>query len=171
MARLTDNLLVETVVGRQGIVVDVDVKNKAAGLLTVAHDNTMGGNGTPDDPLRVDTDVIATKEDLSDKADKTEIYTVTRLTITLQDNSIFNFTDDALATLSISVPETINADFACQVNFSSGTTATAFTAPDTIKWAGDDIVSGAFVPVANKRYAILFYSDGSNLRAVSQGVE
>lgn len=109
--------------------------------------------------------------DLSEYAKKTQVYTPSVSTVDLQDNSIFNFTDDALATLSISVPETINTDFVCQVNFSSGTTATAFTAPDTIKWAGDDIVSGAFVPAANKRYAILFYSDGSNLRAISQGVE
>lgn len=109
--------------------------------------------------------------DLSEYAKKPQVYTPTVSTVDLQDNSIFNFTDDALETLSISVPETINADFACQVNFSSGATATAFTAPDTIKWAGDNIVSGAFVPAANKRYAILFYSDGSNLRAISQGVE
>lgn len=109
--------------------------------------------------------------DLSEYAKKPQVYTPTVSTVDLQDNSIFNFTDDALETLSISVPETINADFACQVNFSSGATATAFTAPDTIKWAGDSVVSGAFVPAANKRYAILFYSDGSNLRAISQGVE
>lgn len=107
---------------------------------------------------------------LSEYAKKPQVYTPTVSTVELQDNSIFNFTDDALATLSVSVPETINADFACQVNFSSGTTATAFDAPDTIKWEeGDDIVSGAFVPAANKRYVLFFYSDGKNLRAFSQG--
>ena len=111
-----------------------------------------------------------TIEDNVISVEEAHVYTPTVPTVDLQDKSIFNFTDDALATLSISVPEIINADFTCQVNFSSGATATAFTAPDTIKWAGDDIVSGAFVPVANKRYAILFYSDGSNLRAISQGV-
>lgn len=109
--------------------------------------------------------------DLSEYAKKPQVYTPTVSTVDLQDNSIFNFTDDALATLSISVPETINVDFACQVNFSSGATETAFDAPDTIKWEGDDIVSDAFVPTASKRYVLFFYSDGKNLRAISQGVE
>lgn len=109
--------------------------------------------------------------DLSEYAKKPQVYTPTVSTVDLQDNSIFNFTDDALATLSISAPETINADFACQVNFSSGATATAFDAPDTIKWEGDDIVSDALVPSANKRYVLFFYSDGKNLRAISQGAE
>lgn len=109
--------------------------------------------------------------DLSEYAKKPQVYTPTVSTVDLQDNSIFNFTDDALATLSISAPEIINADFACQVNFSSGTTATAFDAPDTIKWEGDDIVSDALVPPANKRYVLFFYSDGKNLRAISQGAE
>lgn len=123
------------------------------------------------DKLTAGSNIII--EDNVISVEEAHVYTPTVPTVDLQDKSIFNFTDDALATLSISVPEIINADFACQVNFSSGTTETAFDAPDTIKWevAGDDIVSGAFVPAANKRYVLFFYSDGKNLRAISQGVE
>lgn len=96
MARLTDNLQVETTVGRQGIVVDVDVKNKAADLLAIAHDNTMDGNGTPDDPLRVNTDVIATKEDL-EKFAKFSIEVVDELPEVGRDNVIYFVPKDGAA--------------------------------------------------------------------------
>lgn len=98
---------------------------------------------------------------------KTAVVELTADSVELATNTIHNASE--LALLTITLP-TFDSTFISQLNFTSGATATAFIAPDTIKWAGDDIVSGAFVPAANTRYTILFYSDGSNLRAVSQGV-
>lgn len=92
----------------------------------------------------------------------------TETTIELVDNTIHNTGETS--SLTITLPTT-DAMFTSQLNFTSGATATAFTAPDTIKWAGDDIVDNAFVPAANKRYSVMFYSDNVNVRAIVQGVE
>ena len=89
-------------------------------------------------------------------------------TIELADNTIYN--SGEMSSLTITLPTT-NATYTSQLNFTSGATATAFTAPDTIKWAGDDITENAFVPAANKRYSVMFYSDNVNVRAIVQGVE
>lgn len=94
------------------------------------------------------------------------VVNITDGTISLAYNTIFNGAE--LSNLVIELPTT-DAKFICQLNFTSGETATAFTAPDTIKWSGDDITDGALVPVVNKRYVVMFYSDGESVRAISQG--
>lgn len=94
--------------------------------------------------------------------------------ITLADNTIYNapaateLTSIEIALSSAPYP----VDMGAQLNFSSGSTATAFTAPGPgILWYGDDLVSDVFVPQANVRYNILFYSDGAGtIRAIVQGV-
>lgn len=94
--------------------------------------------------------------------------------ITLADNTIYN----APAATELTNIEIVLAvtpypvDMGAQLNFSSGATATAFTAPGSgILWYGDDLVSDVFVPQANTRYNILFYSDGAGtIRAIVQGV-
>lgn len=94
--------------------------------------------------------------------------------ITLADNTIYNapaateLTSIEIALSSAPYP----VDMGAQLNFSSGATATAFTAPAPgILWYGDDLVSDVFVPQANVRYNILFYSDGAGtIRAIVQGV-
>lgn len=101
---------------------------------------------------------------------KTIIVEVTDSTLTqeLAGNTIYDCGE--LTDLTITLPATINADWACQVNFTSGTTPTALTAPNTIKWKGDDLTGGVFVPVASKRYAVLFFTDGVNVRGIVQAV-
>lgn len=81
-------------------------------------------------------------------------------------NTIYNAGE--MASLSITFP-TVDVRYTSQLNFTSGATATAFTAPDDIKWDGDSIVKGAFVPEINKRYVILFYYDGINICAIARG--
>lgn len=100
----------------------------------------------------------------------TTIVSVTASTLTqeLANNTIYDCGE--LTALTITLPATINADWACQVNFTSGTTPTALTAPNTIKWKGDDLTGGVFVPVASKRYAVLFFTDGVNVRGIVQAV-
>lgn len=99
---------------------------------------------------------------------QSKVVALTANTVELATNTIYNAGE--LAALTITLPATTDSTYISQLNFTSGATATAFTAPDTIKWAGDD-TDGAFVPMANKRYAVMFYSDNVNIRAIVQGVE
>lgn len=108
--------------------------------------------------------------DVTGVQDVATISTVSDSTLTqeLANNTIYDCGE--LTALTITLPATINADWACQVNFTSGTTPTALTAPNTIKWKGDDLTAGVFVPVASKRYAVLFFTDGVNVRGIVQAV-
>lgn len=99
---------------------------------------------------------------------KTTISELTAQT-TLANNVIFRAGE--ISSVELLIPETIEDDFICEVDFTSGETATAFTMVDTVKWTGDDITDGAFVPVGNKRYNLIFWYDGVGLNAVSRGVE
>lgn len=87
---------------------------------------------------------------------------------TLLNKTIFRAGE--IATLELLIPSAIDDDFLCEVDFTSGATATAFTMVDTVKWTGDDIIKGSLVPQANKRYNLLFWYDGVNFNAESRGV-
>jgi hypothetical protein len=94
-------------------------------------------------------------------------------TITLADNTIYNApAATELTSIEIVLAASYPIDMGAQLNFSSGVTATEFIAPVSgILWYGDDLVSDVFVPQANVRYNILFYSDGAGtIRAIVQGV-
>ena len=88
---------------------------------------------------------------------------------TLAHNTIFRA--EEIASVSISLPTSFNPIFVAEVDFTSGETATAFTIVDTVKWSGDDITDGAFVPTANKRYNLIFWYDGVNVNAAAKGFE
>lgn len=75
-----------------------------------------------------------------------------------------------VSALTITFPATVTPKYISQVNFTSGTTATALTAPVGMVWLGNDIVQGVFVPAVSKRYAVLFFYDGTNVRGLVQGV-
>jgi hypothetical protein len=87
---------------------------------------------------------------------------------TLSNKTIFRANE--IASVELLIPSTIDDNFLCEVDFTSGTTPTAFTMVDTVKWRGDDLVKGSLVPQANKRYNLLFWYDGVNLNAESRGV-
>lgn len=101
-------------------------------------------------------------------ADLTTLVTVSTTTLTqeLAGDTIYDCGE--LTDLTITVPATMDAKYISQVNFTSGTTPTSLTAPNTIKWKGEDLTGGVFVPVASKRYAVLFFSDGQNIRGIVQ---
>lgn len=74
--------------------------------------------------------------------------------------------------LTIVLPEVFPEQFQCSVVFSSGLAPTVFTCPASVKWSGSNIDSNlALVPVAHKRYTLLFWHDGVNLCAISRGVD
>lgn len=117
---------------------------------------------------RLMVQVRTTGIDLSRKQDKFLIEELLNET-TLKNNTIFR--GDEMLNVELFVPEDIHDDFLCEVDFTSGETATAFTMADTVKWTGDDITDNAFVPVANKRYNLLFWYDGVNLNGAVKGFE
>lgn len=88
--------------------------------------------------------------------------------ITLADNTIYNGGEQT--SLTIALPATVDVSFLCEIDFTSGTTATTLAYPNTIKWLGDDVANNVFIPVASKRYTIIVAYDGVNYRATVKGV-
>lgn len=88
--------------------------------------------------------------------------------ITLADNTIFNGSTQTSLTITLWSTPTVSS--ICEVVFSSGSTATTMSYPNTIQWLGDDVTSNVFTPVASKRYTILFYYDGNSTIGVVKGV-
>lgn len=89
--------------------------------------------------------------------------------ITLADNTIYNGGEQTA--LTITLPSTADVSFLCEIDFTSGTTATTLSYPNTIKWVGDDVNNNVFLPVASKRYTIICAYDGVNYRFTVKGVE
>ena len=91
----------------------------------------------------------------------TTITTLTTTSVELASNTIYN--GGELASVTLTLPATVPADFITQVEFSSGSTPTSFTAPAALYFNGDACDGGILTPVANKRYCIMIISDGSNV--------
>ena len=89
--------------------------------------------------------------------------------ITLADNTIYNGGTQTALTIALWSNPTVSV--VAEIMFSSGSTATTLSYPNTIKWLGDDITGGLFIPVENKRYTVIFYYDGSETVGVVKGVE
>lgn len=112
--------------------------------------------------------VLTQHQDINGKEDKTSVVTLTGTSVTqeLVDNTIYQGSE--LSSLTITIPTGITPVYISQINFTSGSTPTTLTAPNTIVWFGDDITNDVFVPVANKQYVAMFYYDGMNVRSIIQ---
>ncbi len=114
---------------------------------------------------------LATKNEVSEGlSNKQDRETVVEL---LPETTLTHYTiyrAGEMASLTITIPTVLEEDYISKFDFTSGATATAFTAPATFKWTGDDVIENALVPVASKRYSVFVYYDGEFVRAVSQGV-
>ena len=107
--------------------------------------------------------------DLSNKQDKTTITTDTTSTtvsLTLADNHEYRYTQE-LTSLTLTMP---SGDFISSIVFASGTTPTSMTYDSSIKWSGDDVTGGQFVPTADKDYDIMLYYNGLNVNGIVRGV-
>lgn len=98
---------------------------------------------------------------------ETSIVTLTATSTELATNTIYN--GGELASVTFTLPATIPADFTAQLNFTSGTTATTFTAPASVTFEGDACSNGVFTPLASKRYSVLIYTDGVNVIGLVMG--
>lgn len=98
--------------------------------------------------------------------------------VRISDNSeiiILNNTEylamENLNNLTITLPEVVEEDFRCSLDFGCGDTATSFTYPENILWSGDNLnMNKVFVPVHNHRYHIDIWFDGIYIRANASGV-
>lgn len=90
----------------------------------------------------------------------TVVQTLTTASTQLASNTIYN--GATLASVTLTLPSTVPADFIAQVEFSSGATPTVFSGTG-IYFNGDACENGTFTPAANKRYCALIMSDGSNV--------
>lgn len=97
------------------------------------------------------------------------VITVSGSTVTQELTSDIIYDCGELSSLTITFPATLNAGYVSQINFTSGTTATTLSAPAGTIWRGTDVDSNGFAPVASKRYCILFFYDGVNMRGLVQG--
>ena len=103
------------------------------------------------------------------KADNTTISTDTTSTtvsLTLADNHEYRYTQD-LTSLTLTMP---SGDFISSIVFASGSTPTSMTYDSSIKWSGDDVTNGQFVPSADKDYDIMMYYNGLNVNGIVRGV-
>lgn len=97
----------------------------------------------------------------------TEMVSSDEPEITPVNNKIFNC--GALTSIEITAPASFPADFACQLNFTSGETPTSFASTD-VTYTGDNTSDGIFTPIASRRYSIMFYSNGTDMIGAVKGV-
>ena len=88
-----------------------------------------------------------------------KIIELTTTSVELASDNVYNGAE--LASVTLTLPATVPANFCCQVQFTSGATATTFSAAG-IFFEGDECVGGTFTPSANHRYSIMIYNDGVN---------
>ena len=91
--------------------------------------------------------------------------TSTTVSLTLADNHEYRYTQD-LTSLTLTMP---SGDFISSIVFASGSTPTSMTYDSNIKWSGDDVTNGQFVP-SEKTYNIVMWYDGLNINGVVRGV-
>ena len=126
--------------------------------------NVGGGGGGGDASWGSITGTLSNQTDLQNalnsKQGATSIVTLTTASTELASNTIYN--GGELASVTLTLPATIPADFIAQVEFTSGTTPTLFTAPAALYFNGDRCEAGTFTPIASHRYCIMIISDGAN---------
>ena len=79
---------IDTTVEKDPVAMDAYIDKGSGGVKEIYHDGTIDGKGTKDDPLGVNTEVIATKEDLESKQDKLTAGT----NITISDDNVISST-------------------------------------------------------------------------------
>lgn len=87
--------------------------------------------------------------------------------LTLADNKEFRI--GTVATLTISLPESVETQFTSELIFTAGSNINV-DYPDDIAWLGDDVNNNLFYPKPNKTYAILFINVSPNQEYKIKGI-
>lgn len=115
-------------------------------------------------------DELATQAQIENKDDKIIIAPITLTTRVQQLAHNHEYRCGTMVSLEVTLPNTLSDNYTSNIVFSSGATPTSFIYPSSIKWSGDDVSNGNFVPAANKRYDIVLWYNGVNVNAVVLGV-
>lgn len=99
----------------------------------------------------------------------TNIITITESTAAITPDNNTEYRCGEVMSVTITLPEDMPDDYAAYIVFTSGTTAAEAVYPDSIKWSGDDVIDGVFIPVASRRYNIGIWYDGVNVNAAARG--
>ena len=99
----------------------------------------------------------------------TNIITITESTAAITPDNNTEYRCGEVMSVTITLPEDMPDDYAAYIVFTSGTTAAGAVYPDSIKWSGDDVIDGVFIPVASRRYNIGIWYDGVNVNAAARG--
>ena len=99
----------------------------------------------------------------------TNIITITESTAAITPENNTEYRCGEVTSVTITLPEDMPDDYAAYIVFTSGTTAAEAVYPDSIKWSGDDVIDGVFIPIASRRYNIGIWYDGVNVNAAVRG--
>lgn len=114
-----------------------------------------------------DTSVIEVVIIVNGQVDGSEDV-MTVLSGNVQHNIVYHLGE--MRTLNLTLPTILNENYAAEIVFTSGATATVVTSDSRIKWVGDDIVSGVFKPITNTRYSCTLQYDGVFVRGMAFGI-
>ena len=92
----------------------------------------------------------------------------TSVVLTPENNAEYRY--GVLTSLSLTLPDQPEPNYAAYLVFSSGATATEISYPDALKWSGEDVIDGIFTPLASRRYNVGLWYDGVCLNGVVRGV-
>ena len=70
-----------------------------------------------------------------------------------------------MGSLTLSTPKTVHNEYFSELSFDSGTSATLFSSKSEIRFTGDDVSGGIFIPEPNTHYTVFVWYEG-----VYQGV-
>ena len=148
--------------------IDLSGKANASDVYTKQEVNTRLQTKAPlsDVDILFDTignvpETTTVQAEIEQKSDKTTIIASsdTTATVELLNNSEYRYIN-ALSNFTITFPAEIPNDYITSVMFYSIGVPTNLTYPSGIKWSGDDIVSGEFVPASGKKYTLCLWYDG-----------
>ena len=157
--------------------IDLSGKANASDVYTKQEVNTRLQTKAPlsDVDILFDTignvpETTTVQAEIEQKSDKTTIIASSDTTaiIELLNNNEYRYAN-ALSNLTITFPTEIPNDYITSVMFYSIGVPTNLTYPSGIKWSGDDIVSGEFVPASGKKYTLCLWYDGV-MNGVVRGV-
>ena len=133
------------------------------------NDYTSSSEATYPSSKALNNAVTELTKKIEESCSKQNVQTLkTTDSITLTDGYIYN--GEEQIALTIDLPDSADVSFLCDIEFSSGNTATTVEYPNTIKWIGDDVSSNVFIPVSNKRYSIICYYNVVDYVCVAKGV-